>query len=172
MNQALLKILEIALTMEEKGYSFYNKVVNTSSNPLGKAMFGRLRDDELVHMERIKTIIAGLSGGSAWKINYDALPTRAQTTVELFRDLARAHAQELTPEADDVEAINVALDFEAKAVKFYEEHLRDALDPLEQEFIRKMIVEEQDHHATCLELKRFYADPAAFFVELEHPHMD
>jgi len=169
MNQALLKILEIALTMEEKGYSFYNKVVNTSSNPLGKAMFGRLRDDELVHMERIKTIIAGLSGGSAWKINYDALPTRAQTTVELFRDLARAHAQELTPEADDVEAINVALDFEAKAVKFYEEHLRDALDPLEQEFIRKMIVEEQDHHATCLELKRFYAE---FFVELEHPHMD
>jgi hypothetical protein len=39
MNQALLSILEVALTMEEKGYAFYNKVVNTSTNPLGKAMF-------------------------------------------------------------------------------------------------------------------------------------
>ncbi len=172
MNQALLKILEIALTMEEKGYSFYNKVVNTSGNPLGKAMFGRLRDDELVHMERIKTIIEGLQSGVAWRIDYDALPSRAQSTSEMFRDLARAHTQELTPEADDVEAINVGLDFEAKAVKFYEEHLKDAQDPLEQEFIRKMILEEQDHHATCLELKRFYADPAAFFVEMEHPHLD
>ncbi|MBU1243389.1 ferritin family protein [Myxococcota bacterium] len=172
MNQALLNILEIALTMEEKGYSFYNKVVNTTKNPLGRAMFGRLRDDELVHMERIKTIIAGIQGGSEWKINYDLLPSRGQSTAEMFRELARSHAQELTPDADDVEAINVGLDFEAKAVTFYEEHLKDAQDPLEQEFIRKMIVEEKDHHDTCLELKRFYADPAAFFVELEHPHMD
>ncbi len=172
MNQALLKILEIALTMEEKGYSFYNKVVNTSQNPLGKAMFGRLRDDELVHMERIKAIIAGLSGGKDWKPDYDALPTRGQSTSEMFRDLAKNHAAELTPDADDVEAINVGLDFEAKAVRFYEEHLKDAQDALEREFIQKMIVEEKDHHATCLELKRFYADPAAYFVETEHPHLD
>jgi len=172
MNQALLKILEIALTMEEKGYSFYNKVVNTSQNPLGKAMFSRLRDDELVHMERIKTIIGGLQGGTAWQINYDALPSRGQSTSEMFRELARSHSSELTPSADDVEAINVGLDFEAKAVTFYEAHLKDATDPTEQEFIRQMILEEKDHHATCLELKRFYADPAAFFVEMEHPHMD
>jgi rubrerythrin len=172
MNQALLSILEIALTMEEKGYAFYNKVVNTSTNPLGKAMFGRLRDDELLHMERIKAIIAGLTSGKDWKIDYDALPVRGQSTSEMFRELARAHASELTPEADDVEAINVGLDFEAKAVRYYEDHLKDAQDPMEREFIEKMIVEEKDHHATCLELKRFYADPAAYFVETEHPHLD
>ncbi len=172
MNHPLLSILETALTMEEKGYAFYNQAVNRSGNPLGKAMFGRLRDDELVHMERIKTIVNGLTKGMDWKIDYDALPTQPQTTVEMFRALAREHARNLTPDAGDVEAIDVGLDFETKAVKFYEDHLAQAKDPLEQDFIRRMIQEEQDHRDTCLELKRFYADPAAYFVELEHPHLD
>ena len=172
MNQKLLDILKTALTMEEKGYAFYNQAVNRSSNPLGQAMFGRLRDDELVHMERIKTIVEGFSKGTDWKVDYDKLPSQPQPTVEMFRSLARAHSRNLKPDSGDVEAIEVGLDFETKAVKFYEEHLAQAQDPLEREFILRMIEEEKDHRETCLELKRFYADPAAFFLELEHPHLD
>lgn len=172
MNHQLLKILEIALTMEEKGYSFYNQAVNRSGNPLGKAMFGRLRDDELVHMERIKAIVNGLTKGTNWKIEYDKLPSQPQSTNAMFRKLAREHAKNLKPDAGDVEAIDVGLDFETQAVKFYEEHLEQAQDPMEREFILRMIEEEKDHRETCLELKRFYADPAAFFLEMEHPHLD
>ncbi len=172
MNESLKKILEIALTMEEKGYAFYNQVVNTSNNPVGQAMFARLRDDEIVHMERIKTIIDGMEKNENWKIDYDSLPSRSQSTASIFRELAEKHRGNLTPDSGDVEAIDVGLDFEAKAVAYYEEHLGKAQDPMEIKFIQKMIVEEKDHYDTCMELKKFYADPAAYFLEMEHPHLD
>jgi len=59
------------------------------------------------------------------------------------------------------------IDFEMRSVEFYEEQLPKATDSLEQEFIKKMIVEERGHHAALTDMKFYLSDPAGWFREKE-----
>lgn len=57
-------------------------------------------------------------------------------------------------------------------VAFYQDHLSKAKDRVEREFIEQMVTEEKSHHAALSDMKLYLSDPAAWFVEQEHPGLD
>ena len=171
-NERALKMLSIALEMEEKGRRFYERAVSESGNDLGREIFARLRDDEIVHVDRIKAIYGSLEGGGEWSEEWKRMSPDHGDLGRIFRDLAKQHGPKIRAEADDVRVLNVGIELEAAAVDFYQEHLEKATDPAEREFCEKMIAEERGHHRVLSDMEQYLADPAAFFMELEHSGLD
>ncbi|MDP8222210.1 MAG: ferritin family protein [Candidatus Lernaella stagnicola] len=171
-NERALGMLQTALEMEEKGFAFYEKAVGETGNELGRNIFTMLKEDELVHVERIKTIYAEISGGGGWNDEWKTVAAPQRDLGQMFRDMAYKHRGTIQPQTSDLDALQVGIDFEARAVAFYKEHLADAADELEIEFIKEMIAEEETHHELLTDMKLYLSDPDAWFREKERSHVD
>ena len=55
---------------------------------------------------------------------------------------------------------------------FYKQYHANAIDPLELEFLEQMITKEESHHAALSDMKLYFSDPAACFVELGRHILD
>lgn len=166
-----LKMLSTALEMEEKGRAFYERVVSTCTNSLGKEMFTTLMEDETVHMDRIKKIYESLCGGEAW-CTWDGSELPHGNLAAIFKKMAKEHGSEINVETGDLDALDIGIDFEARSVEFYETQLQKATDKLEKDFIKEMIVEEKDHYAALEDMKLYLSDPASWFRERERGGLD
>ena len=80
MTDRSLQMLAKALEMEQKGYSFYEKAIGQCTNDVGRDVFTKLRDDELIHIDRIKKIYAALEGGGQW----EELPVMDPAMLQMF----------------------------------------------------------------------------------------
>ncbi|MBW1743986.1 MAG: ferritin family protein [Deltaproteobacteria bacterium] len=167
-----MHMLSTALGLEEKGKGFYSEAVSTCHNAVGKEIFRMLMKDEVVHMDRIRQIYKRLEAGESWSDDWKSIQPDHKELGILFREMASAHGREITSEAGDMEAIDVGIDFEMRAITFYQEHLEQATDPLEREFIEQLITEEKSHHEALSDMKLYLSDPAAWFGEQEHTGLD
>ncbi len=167
-----MHMLSTALGLEEKGKGFYSKTVSTCHNAVGKEIFRMLMKDEVVHMDRIRQIYKRLEGGESWTDEWKSIQPDHKELGTLFREIASVHGREVTSEAGDMEAIDVGIDFEMRAITFYQEQLEQATHPLEREFIEQLISEEKSHHSALSDMKLYFSDPAAWFGEQEHSGLD
>lgn len=157
------KMLETALQMEARGRDFYTKAVASCRNPLGSTMFRKLLEDEEAHVGRIERAFKAAKGGEDWAAELaTADRERGDLAVFFAAQVDRARGK-ITADTTDIEALDVGIDFEANAVKFYETELPKSQDSVEQRFLRKMIAEEQQHLSMLSELKRFLIDPEGWF---------
>jgi rubrerythrin len=170
-NEAALSMLKTALEMEEKGYQFYEKAIAGCVNELGRKMFTMLRDDEIVHVERIKNIYGRLMGGE-WSDEWKNVPTPSRDLGQVFRELAKKHAATVSECGGDLDAIRVGLVFEHKAVVFYREHLAQAQNPIERAFVKQMVAEEEIHHALLADMELYLTDTEGWFREREKGGLD
>ena len=171
-SKETLAMLSIALEMEKKGKDFYVKAVEKSANKLARDMFTKLRDDEDVHVERILSIHGSLEGGGPWTGEWKTKEAGGGSINTMFRELAREHGKTIKAETTDIEALDVGIDFETKSIEFYQDHLKTASDPLEREFLERMMDEEKSHHELLVDMKYYLTDPAGWFAEQEKPHID
>ena len=167
-----LEMLTTALEMEKEGKAFYEKAVSTCQNEFGREIFRMLMKEEFIHMDRILKIYDSLKAGEAWSEDWKSIKPDHKDLRLLFKELAAAHGTKITPTMSDLEALDVGVDFELRAISFYQEHLAKATDSLEREFLEEMVAEEKTHHATLSDMKLYLSDPAAWFLEQEHPGLD
>jgi rubrerythrin len=171
-SERSLKMLATALEKEEQGRNFYQQSVNSCFDDFGKEMFRILMNEEGVHITRIKEIYSALQGGKPWSADWKSHQPDNENLQELFRKRMRDLGAKETWQAGDLEAVNVGLQFEQSAIKFYEEALTDAVDPLEKEFIEAMIREERVHYASLADLKQFFSEPELWLAEMERHTLD
>lgn len=171
-NKRSMEMLATALEMEDKGYKFYDQAVTKCQNDLGVKIFTMLRDDELIHTQRIQKIYEALAGGQPWTEEWKEMALGHRDLARVFRDLAQTHGKTITPTSGDLEALDVGVDFESKSVAYYEKHLEQATDPLEKEFVQHMIQEEKTHYTALADMKYFLEDPSAWFREQEGTSFD
>ena len=165
-------MLSTALEMEEKGKAFYEKAVQTCKNQLGVKIFTMLKKDEDIHIQRIKKTYEQLDTQHTWSEEWKSFGQGHADLGKVFRDLAAAQSQNIKADSGDLEALDVGIAFEFKSVRFYEDQLKAATEAIEQEFIKRMVVEETGHHTALSEMKAFLADPAAWFREQERSSFD
>src|SRR5512136_2402970 len=128
-----LSALEVALNNEMREREFYLKNAKRSKNPLGKAMFQQIGDDELEHYERLKQLHQKWSKQERWP---ETVPLKVKDTIvkDILVEFIKKVDKSANGDSDDLEAVRTALDFEAKGAKFYSE-LRDRVaNPKEKEF--------------------------------------
>ena len=100
------------------------------------------------------------------------MATEKKGITQLFKGMAAAHGPSIKADTSDLEALDVGIDLENRAVAFYEGHLAKARDPMEREFIERMVAEERFHHSALVDMKAYLVDPTAWFTEREHHGLD
>ncbi|MBI5583240.1 MAG: ferritin family protein [Deltaproteobacteria bacterium] len=166
-DERSVQMLCAALEMEEKGKAFYEKALAISRNPLGREIFKTLIADEIVHRERIQKIYDSLMKDQGWNQDWEHLVCPVQDWGTVFRDLAAQYAQSGATEAGDLETVEIARDFELRSIAFYENHLAQATEPLEQAFLNQMIREEKSHYRALQDTYYYLTDPEGWFIEKE-----
>ncbi|MFH1830316.1 MAG: ferritin family protein [Pseudomonadota bacterium] len=168
----LMPMLKVALEMEQKGKNFYEKAIADTTNPLGREIFGGLLGDELVHIDRIKSIYSVIESGKEWSDEWTTFKSDEKDLNSLFCELVKEHRHSIKADTNDIEAIDIGIDFEQKSVSFYEDHFKQATDPNEKMFLEKMVGEEKGHYELLVDMKFYLTDPAAWFEESEKISLD
>ncbi len=166
-----LNALEVALNNEMREREFYLKNAERTKNPLGKAMFQQIGDEELEHYERLKQLHQTWEQGGQWP---EAVPLEVKGTIvkDLFVDIVRKVDEMPAADVDDLEAVRTAIDFEAKGVRYYAE-LRDMVsDPTEKRFFDLLSKIENEHYLSLKDTEEYLIDPASWYQKAEHHTLD
>jgi rubrerythrin len=167
-----LQMLATALEKEEKGRDFYEKAASTCANELGKEIFGVLTVEEGIHIQRVKEIYDSLKGAKSWTGDWKKYTLPNENLQELFRERMIKLGPKVNAETGDLEAVDIGMGFEQGAIEFYEEELTKAEDPLEREFIERMIQEERSHFASLSDMKLYLTNPQSWLAEVERHGLD
>jgi rubrerythrin len=166
-----LNALEVALHNEMKERAFYLKHAQRTKNPIGKAMFQQIGDEELEHYERLKQLQQRWEKNEKWP---ETVPLKVEETLvrDVLKDLIKQVDQIPEEDADDLGAVRTAIDFEAKGVKYYSE-LRDAVsDPREKAFFDLLSRFENEHYLSLKDTEEYFIDAASWYRKLEHHTFD
>jgi rubrerythrin len=166
-----INALDLALNNELNEHKFYMKNAERTTNPLGKAMFRQIGNEELEHYERLKQLHEEWTKRGKWP---NTLPLKVRDT-EIKNVLSEfvSKAETSAPsESDDLAAIRTAIDFEAKGMEYYAS-LRDAInDKKESEFFGLLSSIEREHYLSLKDAEEYFIDPAGWYRSHEHTGLD
>ena len=166
-----LDALETALKNESAEREFYLKHAEKTSNPLGKAMFKRIAEDELEHYERLKELHDKWEKQDKWP---ETIPLKVNNTniKEVLNNTIKVVDKTVKPDAGDLEAIKIAVDFEEKGVQFYRQLCNAVTNPREKEFFELLAMIENEHYLSLKDAEEYFIDPASWFMKAEHHTLD
>ena len=166
-----LKALQDAIQMEIDGKEFYLKASQASNNELGKKLLEKLADEEDMHRQVFEDIYKDISENQHWpgtELHHDSgrgLRTIFARALEEMETDVKAIPTEL-------DAVQTAMSMENKTYDFYKSRSSKATYAAEKRFYEALAVQEGEHHRVLLDYYEFLKDPAAWFVQKEHPSLD
>lgn len=167
-----MEMLTTALDMEEKGRAFYLKAASSCNNTLGAELFEQLAQDEVHHAAAIKQIYRSLESCGKFTDEWKAHAREHRDVAAFFAGLAARNGAATTCEAGDIDAVEVGIDMELKAITFYLQRLGKTTDSLERKFLEAMVAEERNHHTALTDMRFYLTNPAAYFSEMERGGLD
>ncbi len=169
--QQRMNALEVALNNETNEREFYLNHALKTSNPVGKAMFNQIADDELEHYQRLKELHEKWKNKEKWP---ETVPlTVKQTNVKTVLESVIQKSKEMPEmDKDDLAAIEVATRFEAKGVELYTEMSEASVDPREKAFFKLLAGIEREHYLSLKDAEEFIKDPASWYTRKEHHGLD
>jgi rubrerythrin len=146
--------------------------MNACPDQVGIETFRMLRDEEDQHGQRIQIIYEELKKGnlSADACRYIEIDTPDRKSILL--KIAEQHGKMPKACLDDVVAIETGMQLENKSIQFFEGRLEKATDAVEREFLSRIIAEEREHYVLLADLKYYYTDPEAWFMEKSRARLD
>ena len=166
-----LNALEVALNNEMREREFYLKNAKRSENTLGKAMFQQIADDELEHYERLKQLHEKWNKQEKWP---GTVPLKVKDTVvkDILVDFLKKVDKTAKSDADDLQAVRTAIDFEAKGAKYYARLRDDVSDPKEKQFFDLLSRIENEHYLSLKDTEEYLTDPTSWYRKKEHHTLD
>ena len=166
-----LSALEVALNNETREREFYLKNAKRSKNPLGKAMFQQIGDDELEHYERLKQLHQKWTKQEKWP---GTVPLKVKDTIvkDVLLDFLKKVDKTAKSDADDLQAVRTAIDFEAKGAKYYAQLRDDVSDPKEKQFFDLLSRIENEHYLSLKDTEEYLTDPTSWYRKMEHHTFD
>jgi len=166
-----LNALEVALNNETREREFYLKNAQRTKNALGKAMFKQIGDDELEHYERLKQLHQKWTKQEKWP---ETVPLRVKNTnvKEILVEFIKKVDEKSEGDDDDLKAVRIAIDFEAKGTKYYTDLKDSVSDPKEKEFFDLLSRIENEHYLSLKDTEEYFIDPASWYRRVEHHTLD
>ena len=166
-----IKSLEVALNNEEQERNFYLKHQERTNNPVGRLMFGTLANDESEHYQRILKLHDKLKKEGKWP---DTIPLQVNGTEvkSVLQKVIKSVDNQPETNKDDIEAIQIAVEFEGKGVELYENLANSVDDPLEKEFYGMLASIEREHFLSLQDTLEYFQDPEGWYQTKEKPHLD
>jgi rubrerythrin len=140
-ESSALDAIKAAMEAEMDAYNFYSMAAQKTQNPKGKDMFSQLADFERNHFLHLKDLYDSLKGEGKW-IAYSGT-TFSETGEKISEDLSIG--KEIASQADDLDALSMAIKEERKTQKYYLEMTSKTVDPLGRNMFKKLATEEELH---------------------------
>ena len=166
-----LNALEVALNNETREREFYLRNASRTKNPLGKKMFQQIGNDELEHYERLKQLHQKWKNQQKWP---ETVPLKVKDTIvrDILLEFVKKVDMRAKGDSNDLEAVRIALDFEAKGAKYYAD-LRDTVPDLkEKQFFDLLARMENEHYLSLKDTEEYFIDPASWYRKAEHHTLD
>lgn len=146
-SQRIVDELTLAHNTEIAGYFFYKFVAGMVADAKGKNVFNHLASEELEHISVVKAIADSVKAGKGWLDYGMALKSGAPLTDAGLAIFPRE--SELTirlkKNQTDLNAVNIAIESEERAVEFYGNLLKQAQNPQERVVLTKLLEMEKGH---------------------------
>ncbi len=135
-KEQLVAVLKTAIEGEEDGCKFYDLLANKATNPDAKRKLENLRNDEIGHKQVLCKLYEDHIGGEMGELPAKGLNALA----EVFR---KGRLEELKSER---EFINLAIEAELAATKYYRENLEQTELPELKKIFGRLADEENLHY--------------------------
>lgn len=171
-NDAALDMFCTALEMKERKRALYEDAMKVCPDQVGVETFKMLLDGEEDHLKRIQELYEQLKQG---RLQPDACQYREFETEDkkaILRRIAEQHGKMPKACLDDVVAIETGMQLEDASIQFFEKCMSQSGDELERELLKGIITEEREHYILLADLKFYYVDPEAWFMEKSRARLD
>ena len=171
-QEKTLAALKASILMEIDGKSYYLKASKESGNELGEKLLRQLATEEDAHRKTFEKIFASIEAKKGWPATIDFHPNAGAALKTVFAEASERLGKDIQPAASELEAVQGAIDMEAKTYDFYREQLGNAACDAEKEFYRSLAEQERQHQLVLVDYQEFLHDPSAWFVRQEHHSLD
>jgi len=166
-----LEALQIAIQMEIDGKGYYQKASQSSDNQLGRQLFQSLAAEEDIHRQKFEEIYDAIRSKKAWP-ETDFQPDGGKRLRTIFARATEEMGANVKAPTTELEAIQTAIDMENKSYDLYKSRSQTAIFDTDRNLYEALAAEEREHHLILLDYYEYLKDPAAWFVEKEHPSLD
>jgi len=170
--QTALTALEKAMEVERQGEAFYKEIAAHMQDPSGKAVFETLAKDEVEHVRILQAEYENIQKQGEWMKLSAAQVCVPSAPLKLFpakRDAALA----VPANAKDVDALNLAMEFEEKGYHAYVKLGAETSD-LEGKKVFNFLAKQESSHYLFLRKTHEYLTTQGtwYFDDQEFPMFD
>lgn len=162
------EIIKAALDFEADGYKIFVDAGEKAVDPLSKATFKFLRDQEVKHIERIEAFAAAMDGNGTFDVNSLGEPmsiVEAKKEIGgIFADFKDKFESVVGDEDERMEIYKVAMNMEVRGHDFYSSAADQAKDETAKKIWRFLSDEEAQHYMILEETYEFLKQPDAFLA--------
>jgi len=161
-NQERIKALEMALNNELREKEFYLKNARRTSNALGKAMFETIAAEEDEHYQRLLELHQTLEKEGKWP---ETLPLKVRDTKvrDVLKKVVESIDTDSKADTSDLEAVEIAIDFESKGEAFYGKLEKLTENAQEKRFFKLLASMEREHRLSLEDTYEFFKDPEGWY---------
>ncbi|MCX6003748.1 MAG: ferritin family protein [Chloroflexi bacterium] len=163
--------LQYAIQMEIDGKAFYLKASRESGNELGRKLLESLVNTEDYHRQKFEQIYENIRKSKSW-IPIDFKPDGGKTQRTIFAREIEKSASSAKANQTEFDTIRKAMEMEDKSYDFYHNRSEQVGAGAEKDFYVTITAEEREHKLVLLDYYEFLKDPAAWYVQTEHPSLD
>lgn len=150
--------LKLALTNEKKEKEFYLENASRTNDPVGRAMFESIAEDEAEHYSRLLELYEKMDERGKWPDEFST-DISSRKVGEMIDRLIGEGAPQPRSDDDDVRALKIALEFEEKGEKFYRDLAENAESEAERHFFSLLASIEREHRLSLDETLEYFEDP-------------
>ncbi len=137
-----LAALQMAIQTEIDGRNFYSQFARQTQDDEARAMFERLAQDEVKHLEILQAAKETLETKGTWTEYAGMEPAAAPGAPIFSRERVEQNIMEY---ASDLSAVRMAYLIERDAVDFYQRALGQTEDPRGKQMFQDLMRMEQGH---------------------------
>lgn len=166
----ILNDLRTAIQMEQDGRKFYEEAARQARDAGTKEIFTYLANGEVYHINRIQEIYDALEKDPHWQESMCEFKPPAEDPQIFSAALAKGNMA--AGDTDDLKALEIGMQMEAKSIEFYQRLARQAQDPRERRFLLSLVNEERGHYNFLADYRNYLVDPADWYFVKEMGHVD
>jgi rubrerythrin len=141
-TQKTLDILKMAILMEKRGFAFYTKVAEQTSDPEISTVFKTMAEEESTHVKFLSEQFLSFKKNQEFSCpNLPDLEADGIANMILSKDVKK----KISAAGFEAAAISAAIDMEKKAIDVYSKQAETAADPNEKKLYNWLTDWEKGH---------------------------
>ena len=153
--------IELAINNEKEEMAFYSGEAERSKNPVAKALFKTLAEEEEEHMTRITALHKKLVGAGAWPEDV-AIEVSGSNVKKALSDFRRDLASTQEHDDDDIAALKKSIESEKGAAELYNNIAKASQNPQEVTFFKFLSEIEREHMLSLEDSLAYLEDPQSW----------